>query len=93
MKKLWLLMTALMMLTSCTAGQTAEETLSETVPEETEAVSTAVMLTDGAASLFRIVRAEDADDEEVEEAIEFRKALEEVTGVKFMFGTDWEEAG
>ena len=93
MKKLWLLMTALMMLTSCTAGQTTEETLAETVPEETEAVSTAVMLTDGAASLFRIVRAEDADDEEVEEAIEFRKALEEVTGVKFMFGTDWEEAG
>ena len=94
MKKLWLLMTAVLLLTSCTSDQpAAEETIPETVPEETAEETTAVMLTDGAASRFRIVRAEDADDEEVEEAIAFRKNLEEITGVKFMFGTDWEEAG
>jgi len=95
MKKLLLMLLSALVLTSCGSEAVPEqETEAPAVQtEETAAQETGIRLTDGKASLFKIVRPEDADEEEVDAAIEFRKALEEKTGVKFAFGTDWEEKG
>lgn len=95
MKKLLLVLLGALLLASCGQENVSEtETeISAAQTEEIAAQETGIRLTNGKASLFRIVRSEEANEEEVDTAIAFRKALEEKTGVKFTFGTDWEEAG
>ena len=68
----------------------------ETVPEsETTAQAEAaeVILTEGKTPKFKLIRSEEATDAAVDVVIEFRKQLEEMTGIRFDFGTDWTKKG
>ena len=68
----------------------------ETVPEsETTAQAEAaeVILTEGKTPKFKLIRSEEATDAAVDVVIEFRKQLEEMTGIRFEFGTDWTKKG
>lgn len=80
-------------LTAC--GNTADD-IPETVPAEETAEETGsaeVILTEGQTPKFKLVRAEDANDATVDVVIGFRKQLEEMTGIRFEFGTDWTKKG
>ena len=52
-----------------------------------------IILAENGAALYAVVRAENADENTVKAAVEFRRALEEKAGVKFAFGTDWTKPG
>ncbi|MBR5366822.1 MAG: hypothetical protein IK132_11315 [Clostridia bacterium] len=52
-----------------------------------------IALTENGKALYAVVRAENADEDTVNAAVEFRRRLEEKAGVKFSFGTDWTKPG
>ena len=91
-----ILSAGILMLSALTAcGNTADD-IPETVPAEETAEETGsaeVILTEGQTPKFKLIRAEDANDATVDVVIGFRKQLEEMTGIRFEFGTDWTKKG
>ena len=63
--------------------------------DSTESVvsSAEIRLTEGTKALYKVIRPEEASDNVVQLAVELRRGLEEITGVKFEFGTDWVKHG
>jgi len=92
-KLLAIMIAAMAVLTACgsEAEQNTEDTADTTQAAET--VSNDIILTEGQKSLYKIIRADEASEDLIDAAVDFRKDLEELTGVKFQFGTDWVKPG
>ncbi len=77
-----------LLLASCT-GQTSappEETVKPVTEEE-------LLLAEGGASGYRIVRGDRAEDFEIAAAVSFRKRLLALTGIELPLSDDWEKEG
>ncbi len=86
---------ALGALTSCgkDVPETPPETADPAAETEVQSENASVILTEGQTAKFKLIRSEESTDAMVDVIIEFRKQLEEMTGVRFEFGTDWTKRG
>lgn len=91
-----ILLTVCLFLGGCGAGHHADgepdaESISEvTVLPENPA---GIILAKNGKAHYRLIRAEDADRETVEIAVNFRRVFQEKTGIALEFGTDWVKPG
>ena len=65
------------------------ESVTETIPPETEPLPTTVGLLSGGEALYRIVRPDEGSDSEIQLAIDLKKSLKELTGADFSLKTDF----
>ena len=92
-----MLLAAFLLLAGCKGTSPAEQEPSgEEIPvsvETPEPDAQPVILAENGTAYFSLVRAENADNQSVDIAVEFRRTFEEKTGISLAFGTDWEKPG
>ena len=97
MRKTCIILLALcLFLAGCGAGTSADgEPEPQPGPEETALPDSpaGIILAENGKAYYSLVRAEDADRDTVEIALEFRRVFQEKTGISLSFGTDWVKPG
>ena len=77
---------------SCAGGGVPAETTAAEIsaePETTPPPTTAPLLDESGAAIYRIVRPDEGNDNEIQTAIDFKKSLKEITGSDFSITTDF----